>query len=279
MVLAEPPIDADLFSDKLCTNSDIFNTRRAEIVKACDDANDPTDVNCLVVVATGIDVNSCFTDPYQEECAHAAFGGQRAVGLSACNITTFVSMSTTGVDCIKVQTSVCGGGVYAADPFNAFCDKKDAANNDATIPSAILADGRNKYCQDSAPTAPRTRQGCGDIFRPARPRPLCWTRQTNALGESPDPVRAANQFLRGTADGLNTGGFVQKNGDFAFCKHIKPEHRHLCRARLWAVMPPMGIAYFAGRQHLTQGDIATEVDYYRWDTLWHRFGQTPTKAI
>ncbi|MCA8833583.1 MAG: hypothetical protein K8953_00735, partial [Proteobacteria bacterium] len=100
--------DAALFNDKLCTNDDNYDTRRTAIVNACALAGDPTDDNCALVAVKAVTrtiitkdmngnitdtsveevtpaktVNDCILDPYQVECAVAAFGSARAAGLSA----------------------------------------------------------------------------------------------------------------------------------------------------------------------------------------------------
>ncbi|MCA8836125.1 MAG: hypothetical protein K8953_13670, partial [Proteobacteria bacterium] len=81
------------------------------------------------------------------------------------------------------------------------------------------------------------------------------------LDESPNLVRAANQFLRGTADGLNTGGFIQKDGAFAVVRTLNLDTATYVRAELGGDAAD-GVAFFAGREHKKQGDITTDVDYY-----------------
>ncbi|MCA8833860.1 MAG: hypothetical protein K8953_02140, partial [Proteobacteria bacterium] len=165
---ASAPKDVDLFSDRLLCAGEGYDTRRAAIVRDCAAAavNNPEDANCQFEIVgavtrlvnmtdaiTGVTtqvpeivtpakkVGDCIIDPYDVECAHAAFGNQRTAVLGGCE-TAF-----TGAGCLKVQENVCGGGIYAGDPFDAFCDKKDTADPTLTIAPETLADGRNKYCQ------------------------------------------------------------------------------------------------------------------------------------
>ena len=252
------PTDAALFNDKLCTDSSLYDTRRETIVADCAANKVTANPECEFEAATDINIISCIDEPYQVECAVAAFDVRRATGLSACNITTFVSQSATGVDCIEVQTSVCGAGVYAGDPFNPFCDKKDTANNDATIKPEILADGRNKYCQIG--TNARDVAGCATFL--ARPTTAALLNaQTNKLDDTPNTEAAQNEFLRGTADGLSTGGFVQKDGFFAVVSTLNLSTATYEGSPLDGDVAD-GVAFFAGREHKVQGDITTDVDYY-----------------
>ena len=160
------------------------------------------------------------------------------------------------MNCVDVQTSVCGAGIYAGNPFAPFCDKKDAANNDATIVPATLADGRNKHCQIG--TNATSVLGCAEFL--ARPTTAALLdAQNTPLGESPSSTR--NQFLRGTADGLNTGGFIRKNGQFVFVSTLNLSTAKYNQRALGGDAAD-GVAYFAGREHKTQGDITTDVNYY-----------------
>ena len=86
------PTNAALFKDKLCTDSSLYNPRRTAIVAACNmvKTTAPGDMNCIVEAATGINIISCIDNPYQVECAAAAFGDRRTAVLGDCDITTLL---------------------------------------------------------------------------------------------------------------------------------------------------------------------------------------------
>ncbi|MGU9962827.1 MAG: hypothetical protein ACNYPD_01840 [Candidatus Halichondribacter symbioticus] len=272
------PTDAVLFSDKLCA-SDAYDTRRTAIVRDCAAVavSNPEDANCQFEIVeavtrlvdviddmTGITtqvpeivtpakkVGDCITDPYDVECAAVAFDNRRTAVLGGCE-SVF-----TGAGCLTAQAELCGAGIYADDPFDAFCDKTDTTDPTLTIAPEILADGRNKHCQigTNATDVP----GCATFL--ARPTTAALlNEQTNKLDKSPNRGLAANQFLRGTADGLNTGGFIEKDGAFADVRTLNLGTATYKGVDLGGESAD-GVAFFAGREHKTQGDITTDVDYY-----------------
>ncbi|MCH9663970.1 MAG: hypothetical protein K0U66_10020, partial [Gammaproteobacteria bacterium] len=241
------PKDAVLFSDKLCTSAS-YDTRRTAIVTNCGANKVIENTECIFEAASGINIISCIDSPYQVECAADAFDTLRDSAFNACN------SDFTGAGCVTAQTSVCGAGIYAKNPFDAFCDKTDTADPTLTIAPEILADGRNKYCQIG--TNATSVSGCAEFLnRPTAAALL----NSNTL--PPSPTVAQNQFLRGTADGLNTGGFVQKNGSFAFVSTLNLGTATYEGAALGGDTAD-GVAFFAGRRHNVQGDTTTDVNYY-----------------
>ena len=253
------PTDAVLFNDKLCTNEDAYDTRREAIVADCVADKATTNEECefgIVIDQAGMitkKVSDCLDSPYDVECAHIAFDDRRTAVLGGCE------SAFTGADCRAVQVSVCGGGVYADNPFDAFCDKKDTADATLTIDPTTLASQRIRYCQDSTNRAANV-DGCAEFLTRATTTALL-DAQNPQLGESPNTVSAENQFLRGTADGLNTGGFIRKDGQFAFVSKLNLKTATHNGVALDGDAAD-GVAYFAGRRHITQGDVTTNVNYY-----------------
>ena len=253
------PTDAVLFNDKLCTNEDAYDTRREAIVADCVADKATTNEECefgIVIDQAGMitkKVSDCLDSPYDVACVHIAFDDRRTAVLGGCE------SAFTGADCRAVQVSVCGGGVYADNPFDAFCDKKDTADATLTIDPTTLASQRIRYCQDSANRAANV-DGCAEFLTRATTTALL-DAQNPQLGESPNTVSAENQFLRGTADGLNTGGFIRKDGQFAFVSKLNLKTATHNGVALDGDAAD-GVAYFAGRRHITQGDVTTNVNYY-----------------
>ncbi len=259
------PKDAVLFSDTLCTNK-AYDARRAAIVADCVANKATTNQECeFGIVIDQADmitkkVSDCLDSPYDVECATNAFDDRRTAVLGGCK-TTFTIGASDSVNCVDVQTSVCGGGVYADNPFDAFCDEKDVTDvdNPLTIDAKILTSQRIRYCQDSANRAANV-DGCAEFLTRATTTALL-DAQSPELGESPNTVSPENEFLRGTADGLNTGGFIQKDGVFAFVSTLNLKTATHNGAALDGDAAD-GVAYFAGRRHITQGDVTTDVNYY-----------------
>ena len=272
------PTDAVLFNDDICANEDAYDTRREAIVAACVAANDPTNENCEfetvaavtrtvimrdnngAILSTMVEevspaktVNDCIASPYDVACVHIAFDDRRTAVLGGCE------SAFTGADCRAVQVSVCGGGVYADNPFDAFCDKKDTADATLTIDPTTLASQRIRYCQDSTNRAANV-DGCAEFLTRATATALL-DAQNPQLGKSPNIVSAENQFLQGTADGLNTGGFIRKDGIFASVRKLNLKTATHNGVALDGDAAD-GVAYFAGRRHNVRGDVTTNVNYY-----------------
>ena len=259
------PKDAVLFSDTLCTNK-AYDARRAAIVADCVADKETTNQECeFGIVIDQADmitkkVSDCLDSPYDVECATNAFDDRRTAVLGGCK-TTFTIGASDSVNCVDVQTSVCGGGVYSDNPFDAFCDEKDVTDvdNPLTIDAKTLTSQRIRYCQDSTNRAANV-DGCAEFLTRATTTALL-DAQSPELGESPNTVSPENEFLRGTADGLNTGGFIQKDGVFAFVSTLNLKTATHNGAALDGDAAD-GVAYFAGRRHITQGDVTTDVNYY-----------------